>query len=54
MRSLSVLCVHSAVVSVLKIKVDAGMAAVTTTSGYIGGGVGIHDLFVEAEKVIDF
>lgn len=34
--------------------VDAGMAEVTPTRGYIGGGVDIHNLFMEADKVIDF
>lgn len=34
--------------------VELGMAEVTPTRGYIGGGVDIHNLFMDADKVIDF
>lgn len=34
--------------------VDMGMAEVTPTRGEFGGGVDIHNLFMEADKVIDF
>jgi len=34
--------------------VEAGMAEVEPTRGFIGGGVDIHNLFIDADKVIDF
>ena len=34
--------------------VELGMAEVTPTRGDFGGGVDIHKLFMEADKVIDF